>query len=154
MSIVKLVRAGDKLLVKPPLAHPRFVAADQQDRRAVGIEGKSDSQDAILAVHSKLFHVRMLRAVERVGVRPPKPRAQQLHKLHLGDDFRLLGFAKAGEPLVEAYCCRYLPHQTMIAYRLYLSIALRLLGLAQLSGASLAIAMNIPKGVGDSGDPF
>ncbi len=48
-----------------------------------------------------------------------KLRPQQFHKLHLGDDFHLLSFVKPGKPIIKARCCRDLPHDAMIAYRLY-----------------------------------
>src|SRR5207237_1238260 len=38
MQVVKLVSLADQLLVKPPLAHARLIAADQQNPRSIRVE--------------------------------------------------------------------------------------------------------------------
>src|SRR5947207_15978106 len=69
------VRLCDELPVESRLAAPGFVAGDKQDRSPLRIEGISDAPFAIGRAEAQLLHVGVLRALERIGMRPPQLRA-------------------------------------------------------------------------------
>ena len=125
MCRVQFVRFFNQLLVEPLRADAGFVAANQQDATSAGVERKGDSQHLAGRARPKLLHVRVLRAVERIGVRPAKTRPKQFQQVNFGNDLSLGVVVQIGESLVKDVGRFHQPHYLIIAYRLFLSIALR-----------------------------
>lgn len=97
VAIVDPVGDRDHLFVKA-LRLPRLVAADQEDRRPLGVEGEKDPHRL---GYPQLLHVGMPGALDGVGERPACARAKLLQSLHRGHDLALLLVRQAFPPLVE-----------------------------------------------------
>ena len=69
--IVKLIRLGDQLLVKPLLADTGLISGDQQDPIPFWIERKRDPSNAAIRFEPKFLHIRVLRVFQRVDFRTP-----------------------------------------------------------------------------------
>lgn len=97
VTVVDPVGDRNHFLVEA-LRLPRLVAADQEDRRPLGVEGEEDPH---CLGYPQLLHVRVPGALDGVGERPACTRAKLLQGLHRGDDLALLLIRQAFPPLVE-----------------------------------------------------
>jgi len=101
MGVVQLVCIGDKLFVEPLLAGSQLISAYQYDCGPRWIERESNTKDLIRGVGTQLFHVGMLRPLQRTCIRTTQLRAKQLEQVHFGDDLRLGSSAEFREPHIE-----------------------------------------------------
>ncbi len=62
------IRQGDELSVEPFLTATGFVAGDKQDRLALRIECEGGAPFAVCRFEPQLFHIGVLRSLERVRV--------------------------------------------------------------------------------------
>jgi len=67
--------------VKSLLIRAGFVSDDQQDCRALRVEGKGNPPRTIRGVEPKLLHVGMLRPVQRIGMGTAELRSEVLEQL-------------------------------------------------------------------------
>src|SRR5262245_34824691 len=85
MLVIQPVRQGDVSLV-PPIV-PGLVAADQQDRRAPGVEGIEDAVGPSGVLHPELPHVRVPRGGDAGAIREPQRGPETLeqdyHSIHI-----------------------------------------------------------------------
>src|SRR6266567_9153636 len=88
MRVESLVGPADELPVKPLFTSARLVARDQQDRFALGIEGKGHAPHAIRCVKTELFHVGVTGTIERINTGPAQARPELLQKARMGENFR------------------------------------------------------------------
>lgn len=89
MRVVASVCFRDELLVEPSLVRAGFVSGDEYYRVASRIEGKRHTPDATPHSEAELFHVRVLRTVQRVDSRSSKPWAQHREQLRMREQFIL-----------------------------------------------------------------
>ncbi len=96
------IRDPDEIFVEPILAHSRFTSANQQNRAPLEIEGEAKPPFAIGKRESQLLHVRVLRAVQRVAMRPPKLRSKLPRQPCQRCDFKLNSSRKRENMLSDA----------------------------------------------------
>lgn len=101
MSGKPAVRLCNELLVETLLTAARFVACDQYDRVALGVESEGNAPFAIGGREAHLLHVGMFGAVERVHVRSTKLRAVLAKEFGDGQEFGLDGALKSGKLCLE-----------------------------------------------------
>jgi len=66
------IRLGDELLVEAILASAGLVTGHKHDRPSFGIEGEGGAPFAIRRLEAQLLHIGVLRALQRIRVRPSK----------------------------------------------------------------------------------
>jgi len=101
MSVEPRIRLGDQLAIKALFASARFIAAGQENRPPLRIEGKGHAPDAIRGVKPEFFHVGVTRTIERIGARPPQLRSELLKQRGVGQQFVLDALRQALELMLE-----------------------------------------------------
>ena len=101
MSVEPRIRLGDQLAIKALFASARFIAAGQENRPPLRIEGKGHAPDAIRGVKPEFFHVGVTRTIERIGARPPQLRSELLKQPGVGQQFVLDALRQALELMLE-----------------------------------------------------
>ncbi|GJD40068.1 hypothetical protein OICFNHDK_2533 [Methylobacterium bullatum] len=66
-----------------------LVIGDEENARSNRIEGEGHPSDTIVRLEAKLFHVGMLRTIERIRPGPSQSRARDLQKLDHGQQLVL-----------------------------------------------------------------
>lgn len=69
------IRLRDKPLVNAFLVNAGLVACDEDDRLAFRVEDEGSAPFAVGGRETHLLHICVLRALERIDIRPTKPRA-------------------------------------------------------------------------------
>jgi len=95
--------------VKSLLIRAGFVSADQQDCRALRVEGKGNPPRTIRGVEPKLLHVGMLRPVQRIGMGTAELRSEVLEQLAQRRKLVLRGFRQFCELRIELRMQKYRP---------------------------------------------
>jgi hypothetical protein len=89
MVVKPLVSDCDQIAVKPSLTAARLVPGNQNDGLSSNIEGKSHSPHAVSGIETKLFHVAVLRVLERVHMRTSQHRPYAFQQTRLCRQYRL-----------------------------------------------------------------
>ncbi len=72
MVVIALISYREQAFVKPALIGPALISPNQQDRLSLRIKGESHPPDLTVPGKSKLFHVRVPRALHGVNRRSPQ----------------------------------------------------------------------------------
>ena len=107
MTVKTIIRLADQVPVEPPLARPRFVSGNQENRVAPGIEGKSHLHSPSAALNGSSFI--LARALQGVHARPPQLRTELLQKAGQRQDFRSHVLRQREEFRIEVISDRYSP---------------------------------------------
>ena len=86
MPIEALIGSRYEPPVEPLLLNLGFLTSHEQDGLAIRIKGEEDTPDAAICFASQFFHVRMLRSLQRVGMRPAEAWTFSFEKTSLGQD--------------------------------------------------------------------
>ena len=89
MFVKPCVGIGDQLFIETPLIRTAFIAAYQQNRRAFCIKCKSQQSYTTVVIETKLLHISVLRAFERIHSWPAQVGAEFLKELGVGEQFIL-----------------------------------------------------------------
>jgi hypothetical protein len=76
MPIESAIRDLDQIPVEPIPSNSRLVTTNQQNRPALYVERKGHPPRAATGTEAKLFHVGVLRSIQRIDLRPAKQRSE------------------------------------------------------------------------------
>lgn len=97
MSVKSFVSLANQIPIEAPLAYPRLIARNEQDRFLLGIEGECNSPHSIVRIEPQFLHVGVSRALQRIYSGPPCSRAKRLDYFRLGQQLVLYGFRQSIE---------------------------------------------------------
>jgi hypothetical protein len=117
MLVVKRIRHRNKDMI--PTIISSLIATEQQDCASVRVKSKEHPIRFTRMLYPKLFHVRMTRRVNKIGMRTRKTGANLLKQDHFGVHVHLFGFAQTISPVRKLVRKFDLPfHRVNIAQRL------------------------------------
>jgi hypothetical protein len=94
VSVKPTVALRDQRPVEPCRTAARLISGHQQQGLPRRIKGKRHAPHSIVSVEAQLFHVGMLRSIQRVHPRPTKLRTEMLQQLRLGEQFQTDGLTQ------------------------------------------------------------
>src|SRR5262249_50671627 len=100
---------GDGKMPLVPACIAPLVAADQEDRRTVEIEGEEDSPRITAELHPQFLHVGEGRTLQRIDIGPAELRPMLSQQIGMGDDLIPQIGIQAHQPCGEIFIEQYVP---------------------------------------------